>query len=147
MCGTIMFGFLKRKQPESPRQLVFKSNEAAFEYACMCLNTSLVNENLVLGIVLEMKSDRDCCLKLSNKSDPTVPKENLQQILNKGNYENICPHATALDAVPRISKGDLVMYVAPAELAALGQGNLAGVIVAKVQPIYDLEQSGWVTGS
>ncbi len=38
------------------------------------------------------------------------------------------------------------MYVAPAELAMLGMGEMAGVILARVTPIYDMEQSGWVTG-
>ena len=39
----------------------------------------------------------------------------------------------------------LVMYVAPAELANAGMGQMAGVILAKVAPIYDIGQSGWVT--
>ena len=36
------------------------------------------------------------------------------------------------------------MFVAPSELIAMAKGAMFGVIVAQVQPIYDIEESGWL---
>ena len=36
------------------------------------------------------------------------------------------------------------MFVAPSELMAMGKETMFGVIVAQVQPIYDMEESGWI---
>jgi len=143
-----MFGFLRKKKQinEIPKRLVFKNNEAAFQYACKFLNTSLLNESPVLAIVFALKDNGDCCLKISNTEDSTIPQESPEEILDKGNFQNICLSAKSINGVPKINKGDLVMYVAPAELAMLGMGEMAGVILARVTPIYDMEQSGWVTG-
>jgi hypothetical protein len=141
-----MFGFLNRKKQvdEIPKRLVFKSNEAAFQYACKYLNTSLLNESPVLAIVLAVRDNVDCCLKISNPEDSTIPNESPEKIIEKGHFQNICLMAKPMENIPKLKKGDLVMFVAPSELIAMGKGTMFGVIVAQVQPIYDMEKSGWL---
>ena len=143
-----MFEFLRKKNrlDEIPKRLVFKNNEAAFQYACKCLNTSLLDESPVLAIVFAHKSNGDYCLKISNTEDSTIPQASPEEIIDKGNFQHICLSASPINSVPKLNKGDLVMYIAAAELANVGMGQMAGVIIAKVAAIYDIEQSGWVTG-
>ena len=100
----------------------------------------------VLAIVLAVKNNGDYCLKISNAEDSTIPQESPEEILEKGNFQNICLSAKPINSVPRLNKGDLVMYAAPMELAMVGMGRMAGVILARVTPIYNLEKSGWITG-
>ena len=140
-----MFNFFKKKTPKETQEFVFKSNQAAFEYACAYLNTSLENESHVLGIVLAKKDSDNYCVKLSNDIDPSIPTDSLEQLLNKGDTDNICFHATTIDSVSPLSKGDIVMYIAPAQLAMIGKGHMAGVIIAKVKPIYNMQYGGWVS--
>jgi hypothetical protein len=141
-----MFGFLRKKKQsdEIPKRLVFKSNEAAFQYACKFLNTSLLNESPVLAMVFAVKNNGDCCLKISNHEDSTIPNGSPEEIIEKGDFQNICLMARPTDRVPKLKKGDLVMFVAPSELIAMAKGAMFGVIVAQVQPIYDIEESGWL---
>jgi hypothetical protein len=141
-----MFGFLTKKKQvdEIPKRLFFKSNEAAFQYACKYLNTSLLNESPVLAIVLAVRDNVDCCLKISNSEDSTIPNESPEEIIKKGDYQNICLMAKPMEHIPKLKKGDLVMFVAPSELIAMGKETMFGVIVAQVQPIYDVEKSGWL---
>lgn len=126
-----------------PTEIVFKSNAGAFKHACLFMNTSLENSNPVLAIVLAVKSNHRYCVKLSNSDDPTIPLESPEQLLATNNISNICFSAAGLDRVDRLNKGDLVMYVALEELAAIGQGDMAGFIIAKVKPIYSMEHCGW----
>ncbi|HZF02348.1 MAG TPA: hypothetical protein VE344_10680 [Methylomirabilota bacterium] len=141
-----MFGFLRKKKQSDkiPKRLVFKSNEGAFQYACKFLNTSLLNESPVLAIVLAVRDNVDCCLKISNPEDSTIPNESPEEIIKKGDYKNICLMAKPMENIPKLKKGDLVMFVAPSELMAMGKETMFGVIVAQVQPIYDMEESGWI---
>jgi hypothetical protein len=141
-----MFGFLNKKKQvdEIPKRLVFKSNEAAFQYACKFLNTSLLNESPVLAIVLAVRDNVDCCLKISNPEDSTIPNESPEEIIEKGHLQNICLMAKPMERIPKLKKGDLVMFVASSELIAMGKGTTFGFVVAKVQPIYDIEESGWL---
>ena len=139
-----MFGlFGKKPREKPPERLVFKSNAAAFEYACKFLITTLENENQVLAIVLGSVGDR-VCVKLSNSLDDSVPAEEPQALLDQGEIENICFSAAKVDRVSRLRKGDLVIYMAPKEIAAAGFAATAGLIIAKVQPVYDLKRCGWV---
>jgi hypothetical protein len=48
---------------------------------------------------------------------------------------NVCFAAQKLDKVPPLKKGDLVMFMVPRKIAAMGAGCAAGLIVAKVKPI------------
>jgi hypothetical protein len=141
-----MFGFLRKKKQndKNPKQLVFKSNEAAFQYAYKFLNTSLLNESPVLAIVLAVRDNVECCLKISNPEDSTIPNGSPEEIIEKGNFQNICLMAKPMEHVPKLKKGDLVMFVAPSELIAMGKGTMFGVVVAQVQPIYDMQESGWL---
>ena len=84
-----MFGFLNKKKrvDEIPKRLVFKSNEAAFQYACKFLNTSLLNESPVLAIVLAVRDNVDCCLKISNPEDSTIPNESPEEIIEKAVFK------------------------------------------------------------
>src|SRR5476649_1817608 len=137
-----MFGFLNKKKQvdEIPKRLVFKSNEAAFQYACKFLNTSLLNESPVLAIVLAVRDNVDCCLKISNPEDSTIPNESPEEIIEKSHFQNICLMAKLMEHIPKLKKGDLVMFVAPSELIAMGKATMFGVIVAQVKPIYDVEE-------
>ena len=143
---TQMFNFLrKNKQSEGiPKRLVFKNNESAFEYACKCLNTSLLDESPVLAIVIAVKDNGDYCLKISNSEDSTVPTKSPEEIIESGNFQGVCLSAKSTKYISKLKKGDLVMFVAPSELAAMGMGQMCGVIVAQVQPIYDMDGAGWV---
>ena len=120
-----MFGLFKKKHPHpAVPELAFKSNAAAFEYACAYLSTSLQNESPVLAIVLAHKEGHNYCVKLSNEKDPSIPSESPEQLLESGDLANLCFQAAATDRLGRLAKGDLVMYVAPKELAALGKGQI-----------------------
>jgi len=55
---------------------------------------------------------------------------------------SLVPHAMPLHRVPKLNKGDLVLYVANRELAARGNGNWAGIIIAKIRPELSLK-NGW----
>lgn len=138
-----MFNFFKKTPPSMVSDLIFKSNVAAFEYACSYLSTSLENESPVLAIVLASKSGRDYCVKLSNSRDPSIPSGSPEQLLEAGDLSNICFHASAIDRIGQLRPGDLVMYVAAAPLAALGKGHMAGILIAKVQPKYSMVHGGW----
>lgn len=141
-----MFDFLEKKKRSQPKDLVFKSNQAAFEYACSFLDTSLENENYVLGIVLGVGNDT-YCVKFSNAIDSSVPTETIDELLVKKPFDkNICFSALKIDAVSDVNVGDLVMYMALAELASMGTGYMGGLIMSKVQPIYGYEDGygGWL---
>jgi hypothetical protein len=58
--------------------------------------------------------------------------------------KNLSPGTEAVDGVPQLSEGDLVMCKVPAELATLRIAAMCAVIVAKVNPIYDIKDDGWV---
>jgi hypothetical protein len=83
-------------------------------------------------------------LKISNPENSTIPNESPEEIIEKGDYQNICLMAKPMEHVSKLKKGDLVMFVASSELMATGNGMIFGIIVAQVQPIYDTEKSGWL---
>lgn len=139
-----MFGFFKKKKKSTLNDLVFKSNQAAFEYACQYLDTSLENKNPVLAIVLHA-NNKSCCVKFSNNLDSSIPTGTVEELLGKETLDkNICFSASKIDHIENIEVGDLVMYITNPALALLGKGNMAGVLIAKVHPIYSLEEGGWV---
>jgi hypothetical protein len=131
----------KKAAPPAPKQFVFKNSVGAFEYACLYLDTSLENENAVLGYVLEATNNNHAWVKLSNPDDSTIPAGSIQEI---GYDKNISPSAPSLNHVPQLSKGDLVMCKAPAELAIMGRGALGAIIIDKIKPVYDITAGGWV---
>lgn len=135
--------FRKREKAEgeATKQLVFKDSESAFQYACMYLDTSLADENSVLGVVLHAGDD-DYAIKLSNPDDPTIPSDSLDELMAVGHIKNISQNAPVADRVPPLVRGNLVMCISPNEIAKLGIGYLGAVIVDKVDPIYDVEK-GW----
>jgi hypothetical protein len=125
--------------------LFFKSNAAAFEYACKYLDNSLDNERPVLAIVLAVKG-RQCVVKFANSADPSVPTGSVQQILEicaADALRTISPAAALVDPVPTVKRGDLVMYAAAKEAVTAGRPGVAGVIVARVKPIYMLDRQAW----
>jgi hypothetical protein len=137
---------LSLQTAEEPKQFVFKSNEAAFQYACQFLNTSIDNERPVLGIVLglewdEIRKANKCCVKLSNPDDSFVPTTRVIDPIIKGEY--IYPGTISLRRVPTLCQGDLAMCVAPVELATIGLRASKIMIVAKAFPIYNLIRSEW----
>lgn len=138
-----MFGLFAKKTPKLPDVLYFKSNQAAFEYACKFCITTLENEQPVVGIVLEARHSK-CCVNLSNDSDPSVPTQTPDELLNKGMIENICFAAAPIEGVPSLAVGDLVFYVALPELAAMGKGTMAGLIVAKIKPAIEVKTGRWL---
>lgn len=138
-----MFNPFKKKPSVTPPDLLFKSNEAAFQYACAYLNTSLKDENPVLAIVLSDNGSNNYCVKISNNSDPSIPAENPEQLLEDGNTANICFGAAATDRAKNLKRGDLVAYVAVVQLAAMGKGNMGGVLIAKLRPEYSMVHGGW----
>ena len=139
-----MFGLFKKKGTQPPASdLIFKSNEAAFQYACAYLGTTLDNEQPVLAIVLEAKSGNGYCVKISNPTDASIPTESPAVLLESGDISNICFHASAADNIKSLKRGDLVMYVAPAQLVAIGKGHMSGVLIGKVEPQYSMVHGGW----
>ncbi len=138
-----MSWFQKKKTvPPAPNLLVFKNSVCAFEYACLNFDTSLENENLVLGYVLEMTNNNGALVKLSNPDDLTIPSGSIQEI---GYNINISPNAPSLNHVPQLSKGDLVMCKAPAEMAVMGKNRAWDVIIIdKMKPVFDMTVDGWV---
>ncbi|NOS72896.1 MAG: hypothetical protein HOP33_23600 [Verrucomicrobia bacterium] len=144
-----MFSFFKKKD-EQPKRLVFKSNAAAFEYACRFLETDLTTgaaqENGVTAIVLEVNA-QSCVVKIANKEDSSIPVEPVKQLIENGQIKFICPSAKPTDHVPPLSKGDLVIVVDALGLCAMGKPLFASVLIAKLQPIFDMDAGGWVTWS
>ena len=139
-----MFDWLRKQTSSgaasiSPKELVFKSNLAAFEYACALLDNSTENERPTLALVFSTHGN-SASIKLANAQDNTIPTQHPREIED---LTNICLAAERLDKVPPLKKGDLVMFVVPKELASLGTGCAAGLIVAKVQPIFSIEHGGW----
>jgi hypothetical protein len=137
-----MFNIFKKRK-EEPKQLVFKSNLAAFEYACRFLETDLTNGDGVTAIVLETKGQYSV-VKVANKEDSSVPDEPVKDLIAKGQIKFICPSANPTEHVPTLSKGDLVVVVDSLGLSGMGQPLLASVIIAKVRPIFDIDAGGWV---
>jgi len=137
-----MTWFNQEPEGETPKQLVFKSNEAAFQMACKYMHTSLENEKPVLGVIIEKDGD-NYGIKLSNPDDPSIPTESISQLIEAGNIKHLSISGKPLDHVPPLQKGDLVLCIAPAELVALGAGTISVIIVAKVKPILDMK-TGWV---
>jgi hypothetical protein len=134
-----MFNLFGKKK-EEPKQLVFKTNVAAFEHACKFLKTDLTTRDPVTAIVLETRDGSDCVVKVANKEDASIPDE----LLAKGLIKFICPTAKATDRVPALSKGDLVIIVDSLGLSAMGQPLFASILVAKLRPIFDFNAGGWV---
>lgn len=136
-----MFNFFNKKK--EPKRLVFKSNLGAFEYACRFLETDLTTGAAVTAIVLETK-DRDCVVKVANKKDSSVPEESVNELIDKGQIEFICPSATPTAQVPTLLKGDLVIVVDALGLTSMGNPLFALMLIAKVQPVFDFDEGGWV---
>lgn len=125
-------------------RLIFKDNLSAFQYACEYLDTLVEEGKPIIGIILEEKKDGDYCVKLSNPNDSQIPTNSFSD-LNNINY--ICPAAIKLESVNKLSSGDLVMWE-PAPFNFLTSNHyLAGVIVAKIKPQYDLERTSWIIDS
>ena len=118
-----MFDWLRKQTSSgaassSPKELVFKSNLAAFEYACALLN-STENERPTLALVFSTHGN-SASIKLANAQDNTIPTQHPREIED---LTNICLAAERLDKVPPLKKGDLVLFVVPKELASLGAGG------------------------
>ncbi len=98
--------FRKKPKKEQREQLVFKSNAAAFQYACQFLNTSLDIESPVLGIVIEKQYGvNKFCVKLSNPDDSSVPTVSVNELLENGQSKHLCPYEKPLDRVPPLQEG------------------------------------------
>ena len=117
-----MFEFFRRKRTDAPKVLYFRSNQAAFEYTCKYMNNSLLDRAAVLAVVLG-GNGTFYCAKVANDNDSSIPTETPEQILDHGSIENLCFSARTIDGIPALSVGDLVMYVAMPELAAMGKGT------------------------
>ena len=124
--------------------MVFKSNAAAFEYACRFLTNDLTKGDPVTAIVLETKSGRDCVVKVANNQDCSIPKETVSELIDKGLIEFICPMAKPLDNVPPLLPGDLVVVADVLGLTAMGKPLFCATVVAKLRPIFDIDAGGWV---
>lgn len=153
-----MFGLFRKKviqSLESPRLLYFKSNAAAFSYACKYSNNSLKDEGKVLGVVLGGFRGDYAAVKLANPDDPSIPPgelkcEDFEEMIDRGNTKNVCLTAEKLERVPSLKVGDLIMFIMPKEIYDILEGQrecadilYTGFIVAKVEPICSVELGGW----
>lgn len=139
-----MFNWFRKKASGGtaatmPKDLVFKSNQAAFEYACRFLDNNTEGERPVLAMIFSTHGSF-ASIKLANAQDNSIPTQHPREIED---LSNICLAAEKLDRVPSLRKGDLVMFVVPNELANSGVGSAAGFVVAKVEPILSLQHGGW----
>ena len=139
-----MFGLFRRPAANNdiPRQLIFKSNVAAYQYACEYGNNDLRGEQPVVSIVLEANSD-NTVVKVANRNDNTIPSEEPRSLLDQGLIDHICFTASKLVEVPILSRGDLVLYVAPAEFLNFRRGVMMGLVVAKILPVFDAQTGAW----
>ena len=123
-----MFGFFKKNKQPSVSALFFKSNEAAFEYACQYCNSDLVTDNVLVALVEQAGPDKNgnvsALLKFASA---------------EGGRTTFCPVA---DSVPSLQPGDLVAFkifdVAPGVKSVFG---IQGAVVAKLEP--ELADKGW----
>jgi hypothetical protein len=118
--------------------LAFKTNEFAFEYACkylVCRRELLVP---VLGIVLAVNAGNGPCVKIANKTDPTIPDSNYAELLETADTTFVCFLTEVEEGVPSIQRGDLVIFV-PRLIAADGWLQV-GTIVQKVERVFDSER-------
>jgi hypothetical protein len=117
-----MFNFLKRKAPPtsqpSPQYLVFKSAEAAFEYACKLHADEISEGSGHVGIVLDSR-------KLLGVEEAVKIRENGIQLatLRIANSDGgfIVPAQTPMNNAPPLRPGDLVLWVAGKYLVELGE--------------------------
>lgn len=119
----------------------FESNIEAFEYACEHLDCSLKDGRAVLAVVLGVQG-RMCSVKIANPEDKTIPDGTLNELLARTDLTHVCFSTMIDDKVPRLERGDLVMYTTMPELAAVGKTTVAGTVVSRVSPHYT-GRSGW----
>ncbi|HMN46563.1 MAG TPA: hypothetical protein PKE27_18445 [Povalibacter sp.] len=119
----------------------FESNAGAFEYACEHLDCSLKDGRAVLAVVLGVQG-RMCSVKIANPDDRTIPEGTLNELLARTDLTHVCFSTMIDDKVPRLERGDLVMYTTMPELAAVGKTTVAGTVVARVNPHYT-SKGGW----
>ncbi|WP_262461154.1 hypothetical protein [Alloalcanivorax balearicus] len=121
-----------QNQEVEEKELNFKDNAAAFEYACKFLNTEIRKTICLPAMVLEKKNGSSYCmaqLKIASEDGGFA----LSQPFPENLYENI-------------GEDDLVLWRA----VACGDRNLgdrsawSGSIDALLSPIYDVDREAWV---
>src|SRR5438309_2338861 len=141
-----MIGFLKRNLPSGSRDLppnmAFKSNEAAFEFACKLHSDAVREGSGHVGIVLDSKA-------LLGTQDAVKTQDNGRQlaVLKIANADGgfIVPAMTAIPNAPPLKPGDLVLWVAgkhlPEQAKHLGDSRKGwvGLIYAVLAPELNTE--------
>ncbi|WP_152475115.1 hypothetical protein [Roseovarius sp. THAF9] len=121
--------FEKLFKKKAPKELVFKSNEAAFQYACKFLDNSLVAKKAVTALV----------------EDVSVNDENEQafkvRVANKDGGKRLVSYS--LRAIEGINRGDLVLWGCDVPIEPLP----IGFVLAKVEPTLNLETGEWKIAS
>ena len=135
-----MFGLFKRKQPAAHTTLHFKSNAAAFEFACQTFDNRLDEEAQVPGIVLHLNEAGSCVVKVANPKDSTLPSGPIRAFLETGNIDAVSVKTIIPDNVGRLEVNDLVSFLRPKELK--DAPVLLGVVTARLMPEYDPAR-GW----
>ena len=128
----------------SLNEIVFKNTEKAFEYACEFLDTDISSGHPLLAIVLEVRNNI-YALKISNTHDSKIPTTSLRELKEqKQELSYICPSARKAYGLPELKKGDLVIWQS---ISQFPHPYIAGLIIGKALPIYDIEEGGWVLAS
>jgi rRNA processing protein Krr1/Pno1 len=119
------------------QKLEFKDGTAAFEYSCQFMDCAPMVGKVLTALVEDVSRLEDgrqrCRLKVAS---------------NEGGFQ-MMPCETADNHVPELKGGDLVAYKIIGESAdpnsAIAFLRLPGFIVAKLSPVYSLEEGGWLT--
>jgi hypothetical protein len=135
-----MFGLFKRQPSAPPAELHFKSNAAAFEFACHTFENRLDDEAQVPGIVLHINEAGSCVVKVANPQDSRLPSGPIRDFLETGNIDFVSVKTIIPDSVGRLQVNDLVSFLRPNELK--DAPVLLGVVTARLVPQYDPAR-GW----
>ena len=129
-----MFGlFRKKKVPPLGDELHFKSNQAAFEYCCRFLDTTIRDRDTLPALVTDVKHRQDgrqiCALQVASK---------------EGGFRlEFCE--TINEHVPPLRVGDLVAWYVAEYSEALGKAGLfmSSWVVEKLEPVYNIKHAAW----
>ncbi len=132
-----MFNLFGKKKAQNPRVLCFKSNQAAFEYACKYLESPIQEKRAIVGVVLSSDQKIGFCVKVANPKDSTLTYASAEELLDQKQTYAVSLITAKHESVPDVQAGDLVLFAPNMEV--IRQGVFSGMIIAKIGPTLDLE--------
>ena len=117
--------------------LFFKSNQAAFEYACKYLESPIREKHAIVGVVLSSDPKIGFCVKVANPKDSSLTYSSAVDLLALKQTYAVSLITSKHETVPGVGVSDLVLFAPNMEMVR--QGIFSGMIIAKIGPTLDLE--------